>query len=463
MPNVIVVGAGNAGLCAALAAAEQGAAVTLVERAPRAERGGNSAFTAGAMRVTYDGTDDLRLLMPDLTEADWEADFGTYPADAFYDDMARVTESRCDPDLTETLVTRSLPTLEWMRTKGVRFIPIYNRQAFKVDGRYKFWGGLTVEAVGGGRGLVDALWGTAERTGITVLYEARAIALIQDAGRLACVRVRHRDGTTQDIPADAVVLACGGFQANAAWRTRYLGPGWDLAKVRGTRFNTGDGIQMALDIGARAAGNWSGCHAVGWDRNAPEFGDREIGDGFQKHSYPFGIIVNADGKRFVDEGFDFRNLTYARYGREVLQQPRQFAWQVFDAKVRHLLRDEYHIREVTKVTADSLEELSRRLDGVDPVAFLDTVKRYNEAVQAEIPFNPNVKDGRGTDGITPRKSNWANVLDTPPFEAYQITCGELVGGLFYFNYPGGSGLTAGAVFGRIAGVGAANSAAGQGA
>jgi tricarballylate dehydrogenase len=485
MPNVIVVGAGNAGLCAALAAAEQGAAVTLLERAQRAERGGNSAFTAGALRVTYDGTADLRLLMPDLTEADWEADFGTYPADAFYDDMARVTESRCDPDRTETLVTRSLPTLEWMRTKGVRFIPIYNRQAFKVNGRYKFWGGLTVEAVGGGRGLVDALWGTAERTGISVQYEARAIALIQDAGRIAGVRVRHRDGTTQDIPADAVVLACGGFQANAAWRTRYLGPGWDLAKVRGTRFNTGDGIQMALDIGARAAGNWSGCHAVGWDRNAPEFGDREIGDGFQKHSYPFGIIVNADGKRFVDEGADFRNLTYARYGREVLLQPRQFAWQVFDAKVTGLLRDEYRIKEASRVTAGSLEELAGRLEGVDAAGFLRTVRDYNAAVTAEVPFNPNVKDGRRAELAVP-KSNWAGLLDTPPYSAYAVTCGitftfgglritpdgavvdvggsvidglfacgELVGGLFYFNYPGGSGLTAGAVFGRIAGTSAA--------
>src|SRR6202035_1051396 len=153
---------GSAGVCAALAAAEQGAAVTLVERAPRAERGGNSAFTAGALRVTYDGTDDLRLLMPDLTEADWEADFGTYPAGAFYDDMARVTESRCDPDLTETLVTRSLPTLEWMRTKAVRFAPLSHRPAFKVDGRFRFWGGLTVEAVGGGLGLVDTLSASAE-------------------------------------------------------------------------------------------------------------------------------------------------------------------------------------------------------------------------------------------------------------------------------------------------------------
>jgi tricarballylate dehydrogenase len=194
-------------------------------------------------------------------------------------------------------------------------------------------------------------------------------------------------------------------------------------------------------------------------------------------------MVNAHGKRFVDEGADFRNLTYARYGREVLVQPRQFAWQIFDAKVLSLLRDEYRIKQVTKVTADTLEELARKLDGVDPDAFLDTVKRYNEAVRVSIPFNPNVKDGRSTEGITPPKSNWANRIDTPPFEAYMITCGitftfggvaidartanvldeegyaipglfacgELVGGLFYFNYPGGSGLTAGAVFGRLAG------------
>jgi tricarballylate dehydrogenase len=488
MPNVVVIGAGNAGLCAALAAAENGARVTVLERAPREERGGNSAFTAGAMRVTYDGPPDLRRLMPDLTEAEWQTnDFGTYPADAFYDDMARVTESRCDPDLTEALVSRSLGTLEWMRTKAVRFVPTYHRQAFKVNGRFRFWGGLTIEAVGGGLGLVDTLSASAERAGVTLRYKARATALSQLNGHISGVRIRTPDGGTEVIPADAVVLASGGFQANAEWRTRYLGPGWDLAKVRGTRYNTGDGIRMALDIGARSTGNWSGCHAVGWDRNAPEFGDRKVGDGFQKHSYPFGIMVNAHGKRFVDEGADFRNLTYARYGREVLAQPRQFAWQIFDSKVRSLLRDEYRIKQVTKVTADTLDELARKLDGVDPDAFLDTVKRYNEGVRISIPFNPNVKDGRNTDGITPSKSNWANRIDTPPFEGYMITCGitftfggvaidarsgnvlddeghpipglfacgELVGGLFYFNYPGGAGLTAGAVFGRLAGAEAA--------
>ncbi len=126
--------------------------------------------------------------------------------------------------------------------------------------------------------------------------------------------MRH-DGKVSEMRGKAVVLASGGFQANPEWRTRYLGPGWDLAKVRGTRFNTGDGIRMALDIGASPCGNWSGCHAVGWDLNAPEFGDLAVGDQFQKHSYPFGIMVNATGKRFVDEGADFRNYTYAKYGR----------------------------------------------------------------------------------------------------------------------------------------------------
>jgi tricarballylate dehydrogenase len=124
-----------------------------------------------------------------------------------------------------------------------------------------------------------------------------------------------------NLAARAVVIASGGFEANVEWRTRYLGPGWDLAKVRGTRFNTGDGIRMALEIGAMPFGNWSGCHAVGWDRNAPEFGDLAVGDGFQKHSYPFGIMVNGARRRFVDEGADFRNYTYAKYGARCSNSP----------------------------------------------------------------------------------------------------------------------------------------------
>ena len=484
--DVIVVGAGNAAMCAALAAREHGVSVAVLECAPEGEHGGNSTFTAGAMRVAYNGVDDLVELMPDLTEAERaNTDFGTYTEDQFFDDIARVTQNRSDPDMAELLVRRSHPTMRWMRGKGVRFAPIYGRQAFKVDGRFKFWGGLTVEAWGGGPGLVEALHKAAVRDGIDVMYDTRALSLIADDDGVKGVRVRQK-GRSRDIRARAVVLAAGGFQANTEWRTRYLGPSWDLAKVRGTRFNTGAGIQMALDAGARPAGNWSGCHAVGWDRNAPEYGDLAVGDGFQKHSYPFGIMVNASGERFVDEGADFRNYTYAKYGRVILNQPGQFAWQIFDQKVAHLLRDEYRIRQVTRVQADTLAELSTRLDDVDPAGFMRTVAEWNRAVMTEVPFNPNVKDGRGTRGLTVPKSNWANTLDQGPFLAFAVTCGitftfggvkittngevvslddapipnlyaagEMVGGLFHFNYPGGTGLVSGAVFGRIAGRSAA--------
>src|SRR5687767_453157 len=284
--DVIVVGAGNAAFCAALAAREQGASVLMLEAAPEEESGGNSRFTAGSMRVVYNGVDDIKTLIPDLTPKEIEeTDFGTYTADQFFDDMARVTQNRANPDLVELLVTKSFDTLNWMREKGVRFIPIYGRQAFKIDGKFKFWGGLTIESVGGGPGLVQMLTESAKKRGIEIRYQTRALSLIHSGDRVEGVRIRQ-DGRESEIRGKAVILASGGFQANPEWRTRYLGPGWDLAKVRGTRFNTGDGIRMALEIGAMPWGNWSGCHAVGWDRNAPPFGDRDIGDGFQKHSYP---------------------------------------------------------------------------------------------------------------------------------------------------------------------------------
>ena len=201
--------------------------------------------------------------------------------------------------------------------------------------------------------------------------------------------------------------------------------------------------------------------------------------------------MNANGRRFLDEGADFRNYTYAKYGAELLRQPGQYAWQVFDAKVKHLLRDEYSIRQVTRVRADSLDELLDAMEGVDPDACKAEIASFNAAVRQDIAFNPNVKDGRCTEGLAVNKSNWANTIDTPPFEAYAVTCGitftfgglridtdgrvldtelepipglyaagELVGGLFFHNYPGGTGLLAGAVFGRICGASAARSLSG---
>ncbi len=309
-----------------------------------------------------------------------------------------------------------------MRKKGVKFQAPYGRQAFKVDGKFKFWGGLACETWGGGPGLIELEHKACEREGIPIYYETPAIGLITDDSGVKGVRARS-EGRTVAIPAKAVVLACGGFESNAEMRARYLGPNWDLAKVRGTRYNTGAGIRAALEAGALPYGHWSGCHAVGWDQNAPPFGDLAVGDNFQKHSYPLGIMVNAKGERFVDEGADFRNYTYAKYGKVIMEQPNMFAWQIFDKKVLHMLRDEYRIKQMTKVTANTLEDLVTKLEGVDAKRCLQTLKDYNKAVQTDVPFNPAIKDGRGTTGLPVAKTNWANVLDTPPYEAYAITCG----------------------------------------
>lgn len=483
--EVVVAGAGNAGLCAALSAAEHGARVLVLEKAPREERGGNTFFTGGAFRFPYKGFEDIRRLASDMSEAEAASvDVGSYTEASFRDDLVRVSEGLADPDLVETLVAQAYPTMLWMRDKGVRWVLMYGRQAFRQGDVHRFWGGLIVEAVGGGQGLSDRLFEAAEGAGIEIRYGCGLRGLVMDSrGRVCGVRVAGPDGF-YEIECRAAILACGGFEANPEMRARYLGADWELARVRGTRFNTGEGIRAALDAGAMPHGHWSCCHAVAWDLNAPPFGNRQIGDLYQKHSYPLGIIVNLHGERFVDEGADFRNYTYAKYGREILRQPQRVAFQIFDSKVEALLRDEYRIGQVTKASADTIPQLADRL-GIDREGLRRTVEEFNAAVQPG-DFDPARLDGKGTRAISPPKSNWALPLDSPPFTGYAVTCGitftfgglcvdtsarvlntegrpvrglyaagELVGGLFYYNYAGGSGLMSGAVFGRIAGATAA--------
>jgi len=487
--DVIVVGAGNAALCAALSAHESGARVLVLEKASLEERGGNSLFTAGGFRFVHDGIDDLRRdVLVDLSAAEVEQIvMPPLPRQQYLDDLMRVTEGETQDYLAELLVGRSRETMVWMRTHGVRFIPMFGRQSYRVEGKHHFYGGVNIEAVGGGWGLVDALIRRTEKLGIEIRYETELRELLQSQdGAVSGVRVMGPKGY-EEICARSVVLACGGFESNPEMRTRYLGPGWELCRVRGTRHNTGGGIRAALDIGAQPFGGWSTCHAVQWDISSPPYGDRVVLDNFQKHSYPIGIVVNLEGRRFVDEGADYRNHTYAKYGREVMKQPRRTAVQVFDAKTIDMVRDEYRIKQVTRAQADTLEGLARALD-IDPAGLTRTVAEFNAACRPG-KYNPSVLDGVGTEGISPPKSNWALPIDKPPFHGFVVTCGitftfgglkidetaavldtgdrpipglyaagELVGGIFYGNYLGGAGLMSGSVFGRLSGRSAATAA-----
>ena len=474
---MIVVGAGNAGLCAAHAARERGARGLVLEKASREWAGGNSAFTAGAMRVVHGGVADLRVLLEDdprLASTDLDA----YTAEQFLVDMARVTLGRGDVAMARVLVGDSAGLLRWLADRGLRFRLMYERQAYAGDdGRWRFWGGLAVGTVDGGRGLMAQHFQAASRRGIEVRYQTAVESLTRDGG----VVVRRPDGSRSELRARSVVLAAGGFESNPAMRASYLGPNWDVAKVRGTPYNTGEVLRAALEVGAEPYGHWSGCHAIQWDRDAPPFGDLEITNRFSRQSYPVGIVVNLDGERFVDEGADFRNYTYAKYGAEVLRQPSGVAAQIFDARSAGLLRTiDYDAPGATRVQADTPGELAAAL-GIDAERFERTVAEFNAAI-APGTFDPAVKDGLRTYGLAVDKTNWALPLDSPPYVGFPVTCGitftfgglrvdgdarvldvtarpipglfacgELVGGLFFHNYPGGSGLTAGAVWGRRAG------------
>ncbi|MEK3953993.1 FAD-dependent tricarballylate dehydrogenase TcuA [Psychrobacillus sp. FSL K6-1464] len=474
--DVVVVGAGNAAICAAIAAAEQGSEVIVLEISSEAEKGGNTTYTHGSMRFAYNNGEEVRALLPEMTDEEFSmTDFGDYTKEQFFDDVSRLSNYRTDYDLANILAKESYKVMQWLTSHQVKWIPIYGRQAFKIDGIFKFWGGMVLEAVGGGKGLVDALHQEAIRLGVRILYNTSGVKLDIANKRIQGIYIREQKQDAY-IQCKSVVLASGGFHANVEMRTKYLGPGWDSVHTRGCKFNTGAGLKMAIDVGARTIGNWSGAHAVGGDRYLPNFKE-----GFQKLSYPFGILINKEGKRFIDEGEDFRNYTYAKIGKEILKQPGQYAWQVFDTKGKRFLREEYEGRAVSKVVANTLEELVELMGDVDHEGFLAEVENFNKAVM-DVPFDPNMLDGKGTEGLRVPKSNWALPINEGPFVAYAIGCGitftygglhitkkaqvlhedttpieglyaagEIVGGIYYDNYPGGAGLTSGSVFGKIAG------------
>lgn len=480
--DVVVVGAGNAALLAALSAHEAGAKVVVLEVAPRGLRGGNSYFTGGGFRTVIAGLDEVRQLVVDLSEAEARLmDIPAYTSDQFYSTWIRLSEGLADPELVETVVTQSNSTIHWMKQLGVRWEP-YLLHVVRVDGRLKWMPEtMILGSKGGGAGLSDTLFDLVEQKGMDLEYETKAVKLLLNSkGRICGVTVKDNEGF-RHIRSKAVVLACGGFEANREMRAKYLGSKWETARIRGTKYNMGDGIKMALEIGAKAEGHWSKCHATFIDADAPHIADRAMGDNTNRLSYPLGILVNTNGQRFVDEGEDYQQLTYAKFGEAALDQPHGIAFQLFNSTEEGLLEDRYTTGICTR--ANTIQELAERLD-IDASALTQTIHEYNAAVRSG-PFDPTIKDGKHTLGIHPPKSNWARKLDSPPFLGYAVTCGitftyggikinsnaqvidtengvirglyaagELVGGLFYHNYPGGTCLMAGAVFARLAGAGA---------
>lgn len=480
--DVVVVGGGNAGFSAAHAAAERGRRVLVLERGTEALAGGNSYYTAGATRIAHAGLDDLA----DVVEQDSRHAMTTVPpysSDEYMSDLVKVTDGRTDRAMAEVLVTESGEAVRWLHGLGLKYRLMYERQAYeRPDGSYLFWGGLHVGNVGGGEGLMADHTAVAGKLGEEVRYGVRARAIVMEGDRAVGVRYDDERGDSHEVRAESVVLAAGGFESNAELRREHLGVGWENAKVRGTPYNLGDMLTAALEIGAVEGGDWSTCHSVQWDAETEQNeSNRELTNRLTRQSYPLGVIVNRDGERFLDEGADFRNYTYAKYGREILRQPGSVSWQLFDATLRPQLRtEEYDMPGISVHTASSIEELAEK-SGIDSAGLARTIAEFNASIDRGVPLDPTIKDGRRAD-VVPPKSNWAAPIETAPFYAFPVTCGvtftfgglkgdldgrvltasgepipglfacgEMLGGLFSGNYPGGSGLAAGMVFGRRAG------------
>jgi tricarballylate dehydrogenase len=454
----------------------------VLERGTADMAGGNSFFTAGATRIGHTGLDDIvDFIEPD--ERLHRTEVPPYSPDEYFADLMKVTEGRSDPELARVLVTEAQDAVRWLHSHGLRYRLMYERQAYeRPDGSYLFWGGLHVGNVDGGEVLIADHIRAAAKLGTEVRYGTRATALVAEDGRVVGVQAQNSSGPTE-FHAESVILASGGFESNPEWREKHLGTGWRNAKVRGTPYNTGEMIAAALSIGAAKGGDWSTAHSVQWDAYTPNNeSNRELTNRLTRQSYPLGIIINREGRRFLDEGADFRNYTYAKYGERILKQPGSIAFQIFDATLRPMLRkEEYDMPGISVVTADSIEDLGRKLD-IDAQRFAATVAEYNSSIDTSVPFDPTVKDGRAA-RVEPPKSHWATPLERAPFYAYPVTCGitftfgglradvdgrvlhesgeaisglfvcgEALGGLFSRNYPGGSGLAAGMVFGRRAGL-----------
>jgi tricarballylate dehydrogenase len=455
--DVLVVGSGIAGLSTAISARQAGAEVILIEKAPREGRGGNTRFADAQMRFPH--------------EAD---EFGPrdYSVDDMFEDLMRISRGRANPDLIRTICENARGTAEWLTGMGLEW-----------EAGYPHTAGYRRSPKAGGQGLVDLLFRRLEGLNATIAYETGAVDLIVNSdGSVAGVRARAPEGLVDIYARGGVVLASGGFQANVEMRVRYLGRFADSLILRGSRYNTGEGLRMAMDAGAQPAGQWGDYHSAVLDARSPriECGVTAL------YNYQMGIFVDRQGHRFLDEGEDFRDHTYVKFSKFIVEQAGGEAWCLFDQKAYQ--REEF-ARAWRPVgppfEGATLKELADKMD-MPSENLMDTVGNFNAAIQPG-EYDLDRLDGKRTLGITPAKSNWALPLDSPPYIAIPVTggitftfgglkcdttarvidtrgkvmdglyaAGEPIGEIFYFNYPGASSVIRGAVFGRIAGAHAAD-------
>jgi tricarballylate dehydrogenase len=455
--DVLIIGGGNAALCAAIAARRNGASVLVLEGAPKFYRGGNTRHTRN-MRCAHDEATDF------LT--------GPYTEDEFWTDLLFVTHGHTDEALAKHMISLSKPMLSWISEQGVRFQP-------SLGGTLSL-GRTNSFFLGGGRAMLNALYVTAEALGVKVHYDSPVIDLDIVGGHCrsvtACI-----NGTITSLTPRTVVAAAGGFEANIEWLKQYWGPRAENFLIRGTPYNRGDILRLLMDRGIEAHGDPTQCHAVAIDARAPKFDGGII---TRLDCVVFGVVVNKNAQRFYDEGEDFWPKRYAIWGRLVADQPDQIAYIVFDARSLEMFMPSPY----PPIKADSIAELADKL-GLPQDAFVETINTFNGSVR-EGTFDHTVLDDCRTEGLDPPKSHWARRIDQAPFYAYPVrpgitftylgtrvdsdarmqladgggaenlfAAGEIMAGnVLGRGYAAGIGMTIGSVFGQIAGTKAAEHA-----
>ncbi|MEE2955417.1 MAG: FAD-dependent tricarballylate dehydrogenase TcuA [Pseudomonadota bacterium] len=483
--DVVVVGGGSAAFESAVSARQNGAEnIIILEKAPEEDFGGNARFSHTGFRFAYAGPEDIRYLIPDIDQSLFDRfHIPPYSPKHFLADLNRVTQGRINVDLATFMVEKSASAVHWMHDTGIIFEPEKN---IEIDGKCYFEPGIIVHTKGGGLGQVLRWREIALEMGIEIRYQSQVTDLLGNLRKIEGVLVSNPN-EDYELLAPSTIICSGGFQASSEMRARYLGSNADLMRVRGSKYDTGEVLNMLVKLGAKTGGHWKGAHCTPIDADAPDGGVplREDGNttGMNRYDYPHGITVNNLGQRFYDEGEANHSYTYAKTGAAVLAQPGSTCHQIFDQKGLNLFRlgpeytDNY-------IEAPTIKALAKEI-GIQPEVLVRTVDEYNAACSTDIPFDPSGPDGKTTVGLNPNKSNWAEPISESPYRAYRITGGVTfsfggiqidtnarildtsdnpikglyasgdVIGLFFHNYPSCTGQTRNAVFSRQAGESAA--------